>query len=115
MTAAILGYPFLSGYAADERKLTGREAEAVALALNTFKAAHRKSPKFYGDLKHYSVSVEREGGKVDVAFVPDPSPIPPNIPKDQWLSIGGGTAYGNVVHYIISLEHMKILDEVYER
>jgi hypothetical protein len=115
MTAAILGCPLLSGYAADERKLTGREAEAVALAVNAFQASHRKNPKFYGDLKHYSVSVERQGRNVDVSFIPDPSPRPRNIPKDEPYLEFGSTVYGTGVTYLISLDHIKILKETYMR
>jgi hypothetical protein len=114
ITVAIFGCPLLNGHAADERKLTGREAGAVALAVNTFQAEHRKEPKFYGDLKHYSVSVERRGNQMEVAFIPDPSPKPKLAKNEYWLEFGS-TVYGTGVTYLISLDRMKILKETYMR
>jgi hypothetical protein len=114
--AAILGFTVLSGHAAEGQKLTGHEAEAVALAVNTFQSEHRKDPNFYGDLRHYSVFLERMGTRVDVTFVPDRSPRPSNIPKGQpYLELGGSSVYGSEVHYIIALDRMKILKEHYAR
>jgi hypothetical protein len=115
MTAAILGCPLLSGYAADELKLTGREAQAVALAVETFQAGHRKKPKFYGDLKHYTVSIKRKVRNLDVVFIPDPSPRPANLPKDRPYIEFGPTIYGTGVSYLVSLDRMKILEETFGR
>jgi hypothetical protein len=112
--AAVLGVALVSGYAADERKFTGREAEAVALAVKTFQAEHRKEPKFYGDLKHYSVSVERQPSRLEVAFIPDPSPKPKLAKNQYWLEFGS-TIYGSGVTYVISLDRMKILKETFMR
>jgi hypothetical protein len=114
LVAAILELSLASGNAADEKEVTGREAEAIALAVNTFQAEHRKEPKFYGDLKHYTVSIERQGRQVDVVFIPDRSPKPRNVPE-PYLELGGSTVYGSEVHYIISLDRMKILKEHYAR
>ena len=115
VTGAILGCALVSGYAADDRELTGREAEAVALAVNTFQASHRKEPKLYGDLKHYTVTFERRGRKLDVGFIPDPSPRPRNIGKNQPYIEFGSTVYGTGVDYLISLDRMKILKETFSR
>src|SRR5438874_137806 len=98
MTAAVLGCALFSGSAADEPELTGREAEAVALAIQSFRASRRNNPKFYGDLKHYTVFVEPRGRQVDVVFVPDSSPKPPHV-TEPYVELGGRTVYGAEVHY----------------
>jgi hypothetical protein len=106
----------MTAAAAEDREFTGREAEAIALATNTFKSEQRKDPKFYGDLKHYTVFLERKGEQVDVIFVPQRSPRPANIPKTEpYLEFGGSTVHGSEVHYIIFLDRMKILKEHYAR
>ena len=114
LAAAIIELSLASSTARDEKEISGREAEAVALAVKTFQAEHRKEPKFYGDLKHYTVSIERQGQQVDIIFIPDPSPKPRNVPE-PYLELGGSTVYGSEVHYIISLDRMKILKEHYAR
>ena len=114
VTAAIFGCPLLRGHAAEERELTGREADAIALAVTTFHAELRKDPKSNSDLKHYTVLLQRHGAQVDVAFVPDRSPRPKNIPKDQeYLDLSRCTVYGCEIHYIIRLDRMKIIDVHY--
>ena len=103
--------------AAQDREFTGREVRVIALATNTFKSEQHKDPKFYGDLKHYTVFLERKGEQVDVIFVPQRSPRPANIPKTEpYLGVpGGSTVYGSEVHYIISLDRMKSLKEHYAK
>src|SRR5262249_25530370 len=108
---AALLLPVIS-YAADEVHLTGREAEAIQLATKVFKSKqgstdHEGHP-VYGDLKHYDVDVERHGRKLEVIFLPKWAPSEQPHP-------GGSTDYGWEVHYIISLDQMKILEEHYAR
>ena len=99
-------------YAAEEVELTGREAEAISLATRVFKSKQgskdQEGHPVYGDLKHYDVDVERHGRKLEVIFVPKWSPTEKPHP-------GGSTDYGWEVHYIISLDEMKILEEHYAR
>ena len=102
--------------ATEEREMTGREAEAIELATRTFKRKRLTEPKFYGDLQRYRVFLERHGESVEVTFLPDRSPRPRNIPKEQpWLELGGGSAYGREVHFHISLRTMKIVREDYAK
>ncbi len=119
VTVASLVFAF-SCRAADDRELTGREAEAVSLAVQKFKASRHptRGPNdiVYGDLERYTVLLERHGSEVQVIFVPDLSPRPRNIPKGEaWLQFGGSTVYGSEVHYHISLHRMKILRETFGR
>ena len=108
---AVLLLPLVS-YAADPVHLAGREAEAIQLATKVFKSKQgskdQEGHPVYGDLKHYDVEVERHGRKLEVIFVPKWSPTEKPHP-------GGSTDYGWEVHYIISLDQMKILEEHYAR
>jgi hypothetical protein len=104
----------LTSYGADTVHLTGREAEAIQLATKVFKSKQGREDQeghpVYGDLKHYTVEVERHGGKLEVVFVPEEPPLKPNE-----AGTGGTTIYGWEVHYIIALDQMKILQEHYAR
>lgn len=99
-------------YAADEVELTGREVEAICLATKVFKSKQgskdQEGRPVYGDLKHYDVDVERHGRKVEIIFGP-------KWALDEEHHPGGSTNYGWEVHYIISLDQMKILEEHYAR
>jgi hypothetical protein len=108
---AVLLLPLVS-YAAEPVRLTGREAEAIQLATKVFKSKQgskdQQGHPVYGDLKHYTVEVERHGRKLEVVFIPG------------WASAekphpGGSTDYGWEVHYIIALDQMTILEEHYAR
>lgn len=101
--------------ATDLRELTGREAEAVALALKVFKSKQGSKDEaghpVYGDLKHYSVELRRDADKLQVAFVPETRDSTASGP----YTVGGATEYGWAVIYVIALDKMKILDEHYSR
>jgi hypothetical protein len=110
---AVLLLP-LASYGADTVHLTGREAEAVQLATQVFKSKQgskdQEGHPVYGDLRHYTVQIERHGRKLEVIFVPEEPPLKPNE-----AGTGGSTIYGWEVHYIIALDRMKILEEQYAR
>jgi hypothetical protein len=94
-------------------ELTGREAEAIQLATQMFKSKQGTNYAgwpVYGDLRHYTVELERRGRKLEITFVPEQPPL-----KANEAGTGGGTKYGWEVHYIISLDRMKILEEHYAR
>jgi hypothetical protein len=108
---ALLLFPVL-GYAAEPVRLSGREAEAIELATQVFKSKQGSKDEeghpVYGDLKHYTVQIERHGPNLEVVFVAEWAPSEKPHP-------GGSTDYGWEVHYIIALDQMKILEEHYAR
>jgi hypothetical protein len=109
---ALLTLPIVSRSAGNV-ELRGREADAIQLVTQVFKS--KQGTKYagwpvYGDLRHYSVQIERHGKKIEIIFVPDEPPL-----KSNEAGTGGSTKYGWVVHYIVSLDRMKILEEHYAR
>jgi hypothetical protein len=99
----------LTAHAGTTVEIRGYEAEAVAHALQSFKTnqyTRYQGKPVYGDLKHYSVQVERRADHIEVTFVPDQSPL-----KKNEAGTGGGTAYGWAVTYLISRDGKKILKE----
>ena len=72
----------ITAAAAEDREFTGREAEAIVLATNTFKREQRKHPKFYGDLSHYTVFLERKREQVTRSHAR------PRSPRLSFLSLG---------------------------
>jgi len=103
----------LATHAADPVRITGREAEAIQRATQIFKS--KQGTKFegapvYGDLRHYTVEIERHGNRLEVDFVPEQPPLKPNE-----AGTGGGTMYGWEVVYVFSLSPFKLLEEHYAR
>jgi hypothetical protein len=111
-------YAVSSAKAKDDEtsRLTGKEAEAVALAVGDFKknqGSTYKGKPVYGDLKHYSVELRREGNNIEVVFGPDFGPE--DRGPDGLPTVGGATQYGWEVDYSISLEPLKILRRDFAR
>ena len=96
--------------AAEPIEIRGKEAEAIALAIKEFKRhpglKDEQGWQVYGDLRHYSVQLERHGRRFEVIFVPD---------SDKYGTIGGGTAYGSEVHYIFTLNPLKLVEQHFAR
>jgi len=102
-----------ASYPAEPTRLAGREVEAIERATQIFKS--KQGTKFegwpvYGDLRHYTVELERHGNRFEVDFVPDQPPLKPNE-----AGTGGGTKYGWEVVYVFSLSPFKLLEEHYTR
>ena len=86
--------------------VSGRQAEAIALAIRTFKSKPADMKAVYGDLRHYRVLAKGHGDRYEVTFLPD---------DDGHSGTGGSTDYGWEVHYTISLRSLKILKEEFAR
>ena len=77
---ALVAALLMSTAAADSR-ISGNEAEAIAIAVRIFKS--KQGSKFeghpvFGDLRHYTVELERTSNRLEVTFVPDQPPLKPN-------------------------------------
>jgi hypothetical protein len=108
----LLAALLMSTAAADSR-ISGNEAEAIAIAVRIFKS--KQGSKFegrpvYGDLRHYTVEIERTRNRLEVTFVPDQPPLKPNE-----AGPGGSTIYGWEVAYVFSLNPLKMVEEHYAR
>ena len=64
----------------------------------------------YGDLRHYSLLLERHGNRLHILFMPEDVPL-----KTIEAAIGVSTKYAWAVDYYISLSTLKITDLPYER
>jgi hypothetical protein len=103
--------------ATEFRELSGPEAEAVALALKVFKSKQGSKDEsgkpVYGDLKHYTIELSRDGDRLEIDFGPEFGPKDKG--PDGMTTVGGATQYGWAVTYIVSLKQMKIVDEHYSK
>ena len=84
-----------------ESRLSGNEAEALAIAVQTFKGKQGfkiDGATVYGDLDHYSVQLERKHNRLEVTFVPEQPPLKPNE-----AGTGESTIYGWEVVYVFFL------------
>jgi hypothetical protein len=104
---------FYDSAATADTRISGKEAEAVAIAVRIFKSKQGSKVDglpVYGDLRHYSVQVERTRNRLEVTFVPEQPPLKPNE-----AGTGGSTVYGWEVAYIFSLSPLKMIEEHYAR
>jgi hypothetical protein len=88
--------------AIDKTALSGREVSAITVAAAAFRTGHYSTS---GDMKHFSVELERHGDELEVTFVPDE---PPGR-RPNHAETGGSTIYGQEVHFYISLRSLKIV------
>jgi hypothetical protein len=88
--------------APESARLTGREAEALRVAVEAF---HAKTHFPFGDLRHFTVEWKRHGKALEIIFIPDE----PKHPGPRDPEVGGHTRYGQEVHYLVSLDSLKIL------
>jgi hypothetical protein len=85
-------------------ELKGREIEAIEVALRQFR---RDRFSRSGDLKHFTIQLTREPGRLFVAFLPE-------IERGDHTP-GGATKYGTFIHYAVSLRTLKIIGYHFER
>ena len=86
---------------AEATELSGREAMAIAVAVNAIKKIYAKP-----NLRHYTTEVQRHGEEIEVTFLPDQ---PEKVDATHGGTAGGATAYGPEVHYFVSSESLRIL------
>ena len=84
--------------------LKGREIEAIEVALHQFRQDRFSTS---GDLKHFTIELTREPGKLFVTFLPD-------IERGD-RTPGGRTKYGTFIHYAVSLRTLKIIGYHFDR
>ena len=87
--------------AAGTTTLTGREVEAVGVAVAAFKRGRYSKS---GDLRHFTVELDRHGKQLEVTFVPNLPRLRPNE-----AGTGGSNIYGDEVHYYVALSSLKIV------
>jgi len=103
----------LSRAAAADFRITGKEAEAIAIAVRIFKS--KQGSKYeghlvYGDLRHYTVELERTRNRLEVTFVPEQPSL-----KSNEAGTGGSTIHGWEVAYVFSLNPLRMVQEHYAR
>ena len=95
-------------------KLTGREAQAVVIAVHEFEkhkgSKTEKGEPVYGDLNHYKVYLAKREDIVQVGFAPDLGPI-----DRRERTLGGRTQYGIETYYEVSLKTLKIVRQTFAR
>jgi hypothetical protein len=96
-----------------DARLSGKEGEAIAIAVQTFKSkqgSKMDGAPVYGDLRHYTIALQRGRNRLEITFVPEQPPL-----KRNEAGTGGSTIYGWEVVYVFSLSPVKMLDEHYAR
>lgn len=86
-------------------ELKGREIEAIEVALRQFREDRFSTS---GDLKHFTVELHREPGKLFVSFYPEYHPA-------SQRSLPGRNKYGTFITYAVSLRSLKIVGYTFER
>ena len=86
-------------------KLTGRDVEALDVALHQFRADRFSTS---GDLKHFRVELRRRGDKLAASFFPE-------IDWPTQKSTPARNKYGTWITYFVSLRTLKIVGFTFER
>jgi len=86
-------------------ELKGRELEAVEVALRQFREDRFSTS---GDLKHFTVELFREPGKLFVGFYPE-------YHQASSKGLPGRNKYGTYITYAVSLRTLKIIGYHFER
>src|SRR4051812_33999210 len=85
--------------------LKGRELEAMEIAHRQFRQDRFSAS---GDLKHFSVQLTREPGKLFVSFVPEY-----HLPSSR--SLPGRNKFGTCITYAVSMRTLQIIGYHFER
>ncbi len=82
--------------------LTGKQLMACFAALERF-----REEEIGSDIAYYTVHVRETSDTFEVVFVPDQ--VPPKNPGGPLeVTLGGKTAHGREVHYIVSKDQNQI-------
>ena len=97
--------PMHSEKIAADVQLKGRELEAIEVALRQFRVAKFSTS---GDLKHFTIELRREPGKVFVSFYPE-------YHEASSHALPARNKYGTYITYAASLRTLKIIGYTFER
>ena|SRR3954463_7140981 len=86
-------------------ELKGRELEAMEVALRQFRVAKFSTS---GDLKHFTIELRREPGKLFVSFYPE-------YHEASSHALPARNKYGTYITYAVSLRTLKIIGYTFER
>jgi hypothetical protein len=97
--------PMHSEKIAADVQLKGRELEAIEVALRQFRVAKFSTS---GDLKHFTIELRREPGKVFVSFYPE-------YHEASSHALPARNKYGTYITYAVSLRTLKTIGYTFER
>ena len=97
--------PMHSEKIAADVELKGRELEAMEVALRQFRIAKFSTS---GDLKHFTIELRREPGKLFVSFYPE-------YHEASSRALPARNKYGTYITYAVSLRTLKIIGYTFER
>jgi hypothetical protein len=86
-------------------EISGRYVEVLETALRQFREDHFSTS---GDLKHFTVSMQRRGDRVAIAFAPD-------YHEASSRGLPGRNKYGTYITYFVSLRTLKLVGFHFER
>ena len=86
-------------------ELNGRELEAIDVAFRQFRQDHFS---LSGDLKHFTIEIKRELGKLIIDFLLDTDE------RSLRVSRARGK-YGTLIHYAVSLRTLRVVGYRFER
>jgi hypothetical protein len=102
-------YAGTQGWSQEPIAMRGTQLMACSDALERFTKEETGS-----DIARYTINLRETPEAFEVVFVPDQ--VTPNNPGQSLkVTLGGKTAYGREVHYIISKEKYEILRTFFAR
>ena len=92
-----------SGWASEKTILSGQQLKACMVALAEYERFAQKAPT-----EHYTVWVTDLPEGIEVVFVP-------YGPNDKTTMKGGGSEYGDEIHYLISRDTFEVVRVTFAR